>query len=110
MAVFQPQRYTRTRSLWDGFAGAFAGADAVILTEIYSPPGEEPLPGVSGRALAEAVAAASGVPVRFAADRDRIPDLVEEWLEPGAVVVFMGAGDIWKVAHDFARRPRVRPA
>ncbi|REJ38022.1 MAG: UDP-N-acetylmuramate--L-alanine ligase [Bacillota bacterium] len=109
VAVFQPQRYTRTRSLWDGFAGAFAGADAVILTEIYSPPGEEPLPGVSGRALAEAVAAASGVPVRFAADRDRIPDLVEEWLEPGAVVVFMGAGDIWKVAHDFARRPRVRP-
>jgi len=106
VAVFQPQRYTRTRSLWDQFAGAFAGADAAVLTEIYSPPGEAAIPGVSGAALAEAVAAASGVPVRFAADHDEIARWIEAWARPGDVVVFMGAGDIWKTAHAFARRQR----
>lgn len=110
VAVFQPQRYTRTRSLWDQFAGAFAGADAAVLTEIYSPPGEEPIPGVSGAALAQAVAAASAIPVRFAADAGQIAAVIEEWAEPGDVVVFMGAGDIWKTAHALAQRRRIESA
>ena len=48
VAVFQPHRYTRTAALWRDFADAFAGADALVLTDVY-PAGEQPQPGVSGR-------------------------------------------------------------
>ncbi|MCY0881525.1 MAG: UDP-N-acetylmuramate--L-alanine ligase, partial [Firmicutes bacterium] len=41
LAVFQPQRYVRTQSLWKEFAQAFTAADEIFLTEIYSPPGEQ---------------------------------------------------------------------
>ena len=37
VAVFQPHRYTRTAALWRDFADAFAGADAVVLTDVYRP-------------------------------------------------------------------------
>ena len=54
VAVFQPHRYTRTAALWRDFADAFAGADAVVLTDMY-PAGEQPQPGVSGRLVLRAV-------------------------------------------------------
>ena len=49
VAVFQPHRYTRTAALWRDFADAFVGADALVLTDVYSA-GEQPQPGVSGPA------------------------------------------------------------
>ena len=41
IAVFQPQRYTRTYYLFEQFSRAFAEADEVIITDIYSPAGEQ---------------------------------------------------------------------
>ena len=35
-AVWQPHTYSRTRTLWDDFIGAFDQADEVIVTEIYA--------------------------------------------------------------------------
>ena len=58
IAVFQPHRYTRTASLWRDFAGAFDGADAVVLTDVYAA-GETPIAGVSGRLVVHAVVDAS---------------------------------------------------
>ena len=54
VAVFQPHRYTRTAALWRDFADAFAGADALVLTDVYAA-GEQPQPGVSGRLVLRAV-------------------------------------------------------
>ena len=50
IVVFQPHRYTRTAALWRDFADAFAGADTVVLTDIYGF-NETPQPGVSGRLI-----------------------------------------------------------
>ena len=36
VVVFQPHRYTRTAALWRDFADAFAGADLVVLTDVYA--------------------------------------------------------------------------
>ncbi|MFA5027772.1 MAG: UDP-N-acetylmuramate--L-alanine ligase, partial [Candidatus Methylomirabilota bacterium] len=55
IAVFQPHRYSRTQALLGDFATAFYQADRLFVTEIY-PAGEAPLPGVSGRLIAEGVA------------------------------------------------------
>jgi UDP-N-acetylmuramate--alanine ligase len=94
VAVFQPHRYTRTAALAGAFADAFDDADSVVVTDIYSA-GERPLPGVSGRLVADAIALARpGLPVRYAATRDQLRTVVATVLEPGDVCVTLGAGDL----------------
>ena len=104
IAVFQPQRYSRTRLLMDEFARAFGDADQVILTEIYAPPGEQPIPGVSSGVLAERIVAAGGPPVELIADREELVERLLATVRPGDLVLTMGAGDIWTVARELARR------
>ena len=93
--VFQPHRYTRLAGLLEDFAGSFEEADVVIITEVYAA-GEEPGP-IGGRQLAEKVPGA-----RFAPHPDTVRDDLYGIVEPGDLVLFMGAGDIWKVAHELA--------
>src|SRR5205085_1604469 len=45
IVAFQPHRYSRTQQLMDDFGRAFAGADVVVLTDIYSA-GEDAIAGV----------------------------------------------------------------
>ena len=69
VAVFQPHRYTRTGDLSAAFADAFDDADLVVVTDVYGA-GEPPVPGVSGKLVADAVAARTPErPVVYAPDR-----------------------------------------
>ena len=99
IAVFQPQRYSRTRLLMEEFSRAFSAADEVFLLDIYSPPGEKPIPGVSSQALAERISAREGRPVTCFSDQGELVKHLSRRLEPGDLVLTMGAGDVWKVAH-----------
>ena len=54
VAVFQPHRYSRTAELADQFGTAFEDADALVVTDVYGA-GEVPVPGISGRLIADAV-------------------------------------------------------
>jgi len=94
VAVFQPHRYTRTAALWRDFADAFAGADALVLTDVY-PAGEQPQPGVSGRLVLRAVLDAH--PEQAVTYLPRRADLVTHvprLARPGDVVLTLGAGDL----------------
>lgn len=102
IAVFQPQRYTRTYHLLNEFASAFTAADVLVLTEIYSPPGEKPIPGVSSQVLAERITAQNERPVQLISEPDSILGFLRQEARPGDLVLTMGAGDIWKVAVAFA--------
>jgi UDP-N-acetylmuramate--alanine ligase len=94
VAVFQPHRYTRTASLWPEFAGAFADADMVVVTGIYAA-GEPPLPGVTGRLVADAVrAACPGLAVEYAEERSDLVQLLRRRLQPGDLCLTMSAGDL----------------
>lgn len=108
LAVFQPQRYTRTHWLMDEFAQAFGDADVLMLTKIYSPPGEQPIPGVSSEVLAEKITAHTGRPVILESDKQEILRMLRETAQPGDTVLTMGAGDIWKVAKEFAEELKGR--
>jgi UDP-N-acetylmuramate--alanine ligase len=94
VVVFQPHRYTRTASIGRDFADAFVGADEVAITDVY-PAGEAPIPGVSGRVVADAVAERhpelSLHYVPGPADLARLP---ERLTRPGDVVLTLGAGDL----------------
>ncbi len=95
VVLFQPHRYTRTRDLIEDFATAFRDADQVFLTEIYAA-SEQPIPGVSGAKLAEAIRAAGHPSVTFVERKGELVDQVLPQLKPGDLVVTLGAGDIWK--------------
>ena len=106
IAVFQPHRYTRTASLWQDFAGAFDGADAVVLTDVYAA-GETPIAGVSGRLVVHAVVDASpGLPVTYLPRHADLVDVPRRLARPGDVVLTLGAGDLttmpdtWLAARD----------
>ncbi|MHB8417408.1 MAG: UDP-N-acetylmuramate--L-alanine ligase [Myxococcales bacterium] len=93
VVLFQPHRYSRTRDLLEEFATAFNDADALVAMEIY-PAGEEPIPGVSGAALAEAVRRHGHRDVTFAADRGAALAALLERLRPGDIALTLGAGDV----------------
>src|SRR3546814_19617005 len=54
VVAFQPHRYSRTRDLFDDFAGVLSDVDALVLTAAY-PAGEAPTAGADARALARAI-------------------------------------------------------
>jgi UDP-N-acetylmuramate--alanine ligase len=93
VAIFQPHRYTRTRDCFDDFATAFHDADLLVISEIYSA-GDDPIPGIDGRALVEAIRAHGHRDVRFIADLEGIADQLPKALASGDLVLTLGAGDI----------------
>ncbi|MFZ5823298.1 MAG: UDP-N-acetylmuramate--L-alanine ligase [Bacillota bacterium] len=108
LAVFQPQRYSRTHWLMDEFAQAFGDADQLILTKIYSPPGEQPIPGVTSEVLAARIEANTGRKVTLLSEKPEILKRLLDTIRPGDTVLTMGAGDIWTVARDLARELKAR--
>ncbi len=99
IAVFQPQRYARTKLLFGEFPSAFRTADEVLLLDIYAPPGEQPIPGISSARLAEDVRA-SGKSVTHLPGLPEAQAWLMQHLQPGDLVLVMGAGDIYRLAVD----------
>jgi UDP-N-acetylmuramate--alanine ligase len=95
VVLFQPHRYTRTRDLMNEFAGAFGDADLLLVTEIY-PASEQPIPEVSGERLVEAIRTAGHPNVTYVPTKQDLPDRTVPLLQPGDMVLTLGAGDIWK--------------
>jgi UDP-N-acetylmuramate--alanine ligase len=94
VVVFQPHRYSRIGALGDQFADAFSDADVVVITDIFAA-GEQPQPGVTGRLVADAVAAAHpGLDVRYLAGRGELRRHLESILRPGDLCLTLGAGDL----------------
>ena len=103
IAVFQPHLYSRTQALAEEFGSALAGADEIVVLEVY-PAREEPvgpLAGVSGRQVAEAAAErAGGRPVWWLPDRELAGRALEGRLGEGDLLLTIGAGDIFRLAED----------
>jgi len=94
--IFHPHRFTRTRDLFDEFLTAFEGADRLVLTEIY-PAGEDPISGITGEALYQAIKRKGHSDVEFIPDKSQIVAPLAEKLSPGEIALTLGAGDIYKI-------------
>ncbi len=92
--IYQPHRYTRTRDCWDAYKTCFTGADELYLVDIY-PAGEKPIDGVHSRELCQQL----DRDCHYCPDENELLDLVKDRVQAGDVVMTMGAGKIWKVAH-----------
>ncbi|MEX2211431.1 MAG: cyanophycin synthetase [Gaiellaceae bacterium] len=94
LVLFQPHLYSRTRHLAREFGQALSSADAVWVTDIYEAR-EEPIEGVSGRLVAEAVAEARpGMAVGWAPELEDAARLLARRARPGDAVLTVGAGDV----------------
>ena len=98
LALFQPHLYSRTRHLAHELGAALAAADAVAVADVY-PAREEPLEGVTGKLVVDAVAE-----VRPGADVGWTPAVEDgarflaRRARPGDVVLTIGAGDVDRAA------------
>ncbi|MBV9948926.1 MAG: UDP-N-acetylmuramate--L-alanine ligase [Myxococcales bacterium] len=93
VVAFQPHRYTRTKLLFDEFTRAFNKADVLIVTDVY-PAGEAPIAGATGEALAEAIRAHGHRAVSYVAGKENVARALFAIVEPGDIVIALGAGDI----------------
>jgi UDP-N-acetylmuramate--alanine ligase len=103
ISIFQPHRYSRTQSLAKGFGAAFANADEVIITDIYSA-GEEPIPDVSSELILNHIKNTNHPCVHLVHGLDGVEEYVMKRVQPSDLVITLGAGDIWKVAENLSRR------
>jgi UDP-N-acetylmuramate--alanine ligase len=95
LCVVQPHRYSRTAVLGEELGRAAAGADLVIVTEVYGA-GEPPVPGVNGLLVADA-ARAAGARVQAAAHLGAVAELLASEVREGDLVLLTGAGDVSQV-------------
>ena len=104
LVAFQPHRFTRTQHLFKQFAACFGAANRLWMTEIYAA-SEPEIPGINGATLAQAVRA-TGQPVEFVGTVNALPAAIRAAMRPGDLVLFLGAGDITRAAHQLANQLR----
>lgn len=96
VALFQPHLYSRTRDFATEFGEALAtGADVVALTDIYKAR-EQPIEGVSSALIAAAATQAGHAPEWLGLRADATAAL-DALVQPGDLVLTMGAGDVTQV-------------
>jgi len=96
LCVFQPHTYTRTKALMREFAEAFAEADRVIIADIYAAR-EKDTYGVNSAQLAEQMQTVHR-DARYIGSLRQAAEYLRQELQPGDLLITMGAGDVNRVA------------
>jgi UDP-N-acetylmuramate--alanine ligase len=92
IAVFQPHLFSRTRIFASEFGRALGGADEVLVMDVYAAR-EDPESGVTGALVAAAVTLPP-TQVAFEQSWSAAPALAACWVQPGDVLLTLGAGDV----------------
>jgi len=109
IAVVQPHRYTRLRDHMDDFQTAFNDADVVYAAPVY-PAGEQPIEGVDSAALVAGMKERGHRSAQVIAGPEPLADALAATIQPGDMVVCLGAGDITKWAAGLADAVAARRA
>jgi len=96
IVAFQAHHYYRTALFLQDFGDALGVADRAVVLEVFAP-GETPIPGASGQAMAAAVPLPAGR-VTFEPSWAMVPQRLAEHAKPGDIVMTLGAGDIGLLA------------
>lgn len=102
--VFEPHQYARTRALLNDYAGAFAGCDEALITDIYRAR-ESDLSGISSARLAEV----AGPPASYVGGAEAAFERLTATAGEDETWLIMGAGTITETAHQLAEWVRRRP-
>jgi UDP-N-acetylmuramate--alanine ligase len=98
LVLFQPHLYSRTRHLATELAAALAAADAVAVADVY-PAREQPLPGVTGKLVVDALAEGRpGMPLAWTPACEDGARFLAQHARPGDRILTVGAGDVDRCA------------
>jgi UDP-N-acetylmuramate--alanine ligase len=103
VVVFQPHRYSRTRALFDEFSRAFYQSDVLVVLPIYAA-SEKKIEGVTSQNLCEEIKAHGHKEVIHTDGFKAALSHLKQTLQPGDVLLTLGAGDVWKVGDMFLNR------
>jgi UDP-N-acetylmuramate--alanine ligase len=92
VAIFQPHRYSRTRTFLADFATSFSDADVVVISDIYSA-GEANPDNISGEQVASLIAN-HHPQVDYQPSLQAVSQRLTELLMPGDIALFLGAGNL----------------
>ncbi|HEU4659318.1 MAG TPA: UDP-N-acetylmuramate--L-alanine ligase [Pseudolabrys sp.] len=98
IAVVQPHRYTRLKTLFEPFSTCFNDADAVIVAHVY-PAGEAPIEGADRDSLVMALRARGHRQVIPLDGPEKLAGIVKGLAKPGDYIVCLGAGSITQWAY-----------
>jgi UDP-N-acetylmuramate--alanine ligase len=94
VVCFQPHLYSRTAASAFAFGGALAGADEVVVTEIYAAR-ERPVAGVTAKLVVDAVSERRpGMPLAYMPQLDDAAGYLRARMRDGDLVLTVGAGDV----------------
>tara|TARA_B100000686_G_scaffold353440_1_gene459071 strand:+ start:1329 stop:2753 length:1425 start_codon:yes stop_codon:yes gene_type:complete len=105
IAIVQPHRYSRLKSLFKQFCNCFDDADLVFVADVY-PAGEQPLEGVNREALVEGILSSGHSNVLPILSPDSLPVLIKKNCNAGDMVIFLGAGTVTSWANDLPQMMR----
>ena len=93
VAVFQPHLFSRTRDFARDFASALLGAEVAVVLPIY-PAREQPIEGVSSQLVVDEAIRLGHPQVLAGPPIEEALQELEDLLEPGDVLLTVGAGDV----------------
>lgn len=93
VVLFQPHRYTRTQALADDFGKVLQAADLVFVSDVY-PASEKPIEGVTGQTIVDAMKRHGDIPATFLPDLTTAHLAVGSALQPGDLLITLGAGNV----------------
>ncbi|MBE3595893.1 MAG: UDP-N-acetylmuramate--L-alanine ligase [Hydrogenibacillus sp.] len=109
IAVFQPHRMARVYYLREAFAEAFGDADLVFVGAVYTPRGDRAPEAVDAAALAQEIARRSGRRTTYIEDQTALYDALLHTVQPGDLVITLGAGDIRAIGEALVQRRQGQP-
>ncbi|MGM0599789.1 MAG: UDP-N-acetylmuramate--L-alanine ligase [Candidatus Rifleibacteriota bacterium] len=96
VVVFQPHRYSRTQFLSREFGRCFDFCDKLFITDIYAA-SEKPIPGVTSKVILDHMPVAHRRKVKMVKNVEDVKLHLLDYIEPGDVVLTMGAGNVTKL-------------
>jgi UDP-N-acetylmuramate--alanine ligase len=103
ITVFQPHRYSRTKLLLEYFGSAFHNSDIVIVNDIYAA-NEKPIPNISAELIYRNIKKEQKDNVYYLPGRKETVSFLKTIAASGDIIITMGAGDVWKVGVDLAKK------
>jgi len=96
IVVFQPHLYSRTKFLLNDFAASFGLADKIIITDIYAAR-EKNDHTIHSKDLVKAMQTAN---VQYIRSFDEIKNYLEQNINKNNIILFLGAGNIYKIGEE----------
>ena len=100
IVIFQPHRYSRTKSLMKDFWSAFNDADHLLVMDIFSA-GESPLDKVHASTIVEGARECGHKNAKYIKSQNDLNKELHSLAKHGDVLMTLGAGDVWRLGRDF---------